>query len=341
MNWPPYYHVPRVNEPQSATGERLPALQELVLDGYGWSHSNWAAVNFWDWSNITHLELRNTQVDRFLRTVPLQYLSGLRNLITDSGAQVDRGVGRDRLLCSLVRQTSCLEELRVKYDVEKSELLSAIARNGSCLRSLELRCLDKYRTSEWSPLSGEDLAEIGSGCPRLMDLTVDMAWPETLSGNPQSETSRRISVSLSPPPITALTIISPLTTNKESHPRPPPPKNPPQSTPPHPLSALRNLRHLKITTRLIHRIEPEDSDITHARTSTAVRAWLTDLVAAKQGAGFEKVTIHVRCKRISAGKGAHAWNAEARFGYEDGVVVEVGRFVCTEFRVAAGREGLE
>lgn len=200
MNWPPYYHVPRVNEPQSATGERLPALQELVLDGYGWSHSNWAAVNFWDWSNITHLELWNTQVDRFLRTVPLQYLSGLRTFITDSGARVDRGVGRDRLLCSLVRQTSRLEELRVKYDVEKSELLSAIARNGSCLRSLELRCLDKCRTSEWSPLSGEDLAEIGSGCPRLMDLTVDMAWPETLSGNSESETSRRISVSQPPPP---------------------------------------------------------------------------------------------------------------------------------------------
>lgn len=64
-------------------------------------------------------------------------------------------------------------------------------------------------------------------------------------------------------------------------------------------------------------------------------------MAAKQGAGFEKVAIHVRSKRISAGKGAHAWNAEARFRYEDGVVVEEGRFVCTEFRVAAGREGRE
>lgn len=184
---PPVFPKPRLREP--ASSERLPPLRELVLDGYHWDYPPWAAVNFWDWSNIIHLELRNTQVDNFLLTVPPQHLSRLQTFITDSRGSVGHRVSIDRLLCNVVAQNSCLEELRMKYVVKKSTLVSMVARNGSVLRILDLRCCNRPRKSSWLPLSKGELVDLNSGCPQLIELEVDIAWPlipRRLSGGAES-----------------------------------------------------------------------------------------------------------------------------------------------------------
>ena len=60
------------------------------------------------------------------------------------------------------------------------------------------------------------------------------------------------------------------------------------------VARFRNLRRLTIFTRMNHFVAPESEDRTYGRTRAAVEKWLT-----KEGAGFEKVVVHVRSEVYS------------------------------------------
>ena len=75
--------------------ERLPALEELFLQGYRWQHSRDIADNFWNWSRLTSLRLENVSIVDFLESVPPENLLQLRSLIMDGYCQ--RGFDQTRV----------------------------------------------------------------------------------------------------------------------------------------------------------------------------------------------------------------------------------------------------
>ena len=73
----------RFLDEEIAESERLPAVEELFLQGYFWLHSPSVATNFWDWSNLTSLRLEKVFIINFLDSVSPENLLRLRSLITD------------------------------------------------------------------------------------------------------------------------------------------------------------------------------------------------------------------------------------------------------------------
>ena len=123
--------------------ERLPAVKELVLCGYSWDHSPTTAVRFWNWTKITHLELRRVPIVPFLETVKPEHLVNLRTFKTDGccpkGFSTSEGC---HLLCELLWHIKALENLSISLRFEgedvKEKLIHVISYHGTTLRSLEL-----------------------------------------------------------------------------------------------------------------------------------------------------------------------------------------------------------
>lgn len=67
--------------------ERLPAVEELFLQGYNWLHSPNIATSFWNWSRLTSLRLERVSIINFLDSVSPENLLQLRSLITDGYCQ--------------------------------------------------------------------------------------------------------------------------------------------------------------------------------------------------------------------------------------------------------------
>ena len=67
--------------------ERLPAVEELFLQGYHWLHSPNIATSFWNWSRLTSLRLEKVSIVHFLDSVSPENLLQLRSLITDGYCQ--------------------------------------------------------------------------------------------------------------------------------------------------------------------------------------------------------------------------------------------------------------
>lgn len=170
---------PKIEVHEDQNTKCLPALKTLVIDGYDWNHWQWEISNLWDWSNITHLELKDVQVIELLQHVPLQDLSGLKIFIEKCTSNYDESNhGRkSKLLRRLVRHTTALEELKIHCETQKSEIVSAVARNCSHLRTLRLRCLRPYHELLRTALTLDQLGTLGSNCPHLMEIEVDVALP--------------------------------------------------------------------------------------------------------------------------------------------------------------------
>ena len=69
--------------------ERLPAVEELFLQGYTWQHCRDIANNFWNWSRLTSLRLENVSIIDFLESVSPENLLQLRSLIMGGYCQRD------------------------------------------------------------------------------------------------------------------------------------------------------------------------------------------------------------------------------------------------------------
>ena len=124
--------------------ERMPAVKELVLDGYMWNHSPATAVNFWNWSRITHLELRRVPIIPFLSTVTPEHLVHLRTFKTDVFCpEIVPTFEGCKLLIRLLNGIKALENLSISLHIDridedlKGNLVRAISRHGGSLRSFQ------------------------------------------------------------------------------------------------------------------------------------------------------------------------------------------------------------
>ena len=71
----------RFLDEEIAMSERLPALEELVLQGYFWLHS--PKIAFWNFSRLTSLRLEKVLIINFLKSILPGDLLQLRSLETD------------------------------------------------------------------------------------------------------------------------------------------------------------------------------------------------------------------------------------------------------------------
>ena len=170
---------------------RFPALKELIVYGYDWVHLLWEDTNLWDWSNITHLELKSIDVTNFLDKVPPQSFSGLKILIEKYTRDSMRGSHRKKTagLYNLLIHATALEQLEIGCDTQISDITSAIARNCSHLRTLHLRCFSLNIESWLTPLTVDQLETIGSGCRQLMEMEVDLILPSSPPASSRSKST--------------------------------------------------------------------------------------------------------------------------------------------------------
>ena len=170
--------------------ERMPAVKELILDGYSWDHSPTTAVKFWNWSRISHLELRRVIVTPFLSTVTPEHLVHLRTFKTDgcfSGMSWDFEVCQ--LLIWLVRGIKALEHLSIFLHIDpndndlKDNLVRAISGHGSSLKSLEFgelkaNTLPMITHIPTHPTQMKYVAELRSSLTNVVELSLDFTTIE-------------------------------------------------------------------------------------------------------------------------------------------------------------------
>ena len=61
--------------------DRLPLIKKLALMSVSWKYMAQYSVNLWNWTQITHLELRYMGVDNFLKDVLPEHLVQLQTLV--------------------------------------------------------------------------------------------------------------------------------------------------------------------------------------------------------------------------------------------------------------------
>lgn len=153
--------------------DRLPPIKELVLHNYSWAHSESSVMNFWNFSRLTHLELKEVCVNRFLRTVPTQFLQQLETLILEDLCDELINLATSRMY-QLLLDIHALEKLSMKCLI--GGILPAVLKHGAALRSLELRDYNGRTSKEpWCTFSIADVQSVGTACPNLAELTLD-AW---------------------------------------------------------------------------------------------------------------------------------------------------------------------
>ena len=324
---------PKIEVQQDQNVKRLPALRSLIIDGDGCNPSLWEGTNLWNWSQITHLELREVKVDKFLDYVPPQHLSGLKTFIDT--ARIDFSEKKSTMLCSLLKHTTTLEELQTECDTQNSKIIPTIARNCSHLHTLKLGCYSVRVGLWWLPLTADQLKAVGTGCPQLMEIQVDLAWPSNSHTFSTSAGSTSQTATTSAP--TVMTPSMPSVSNAKrdatgtdrddtklgvmgesvikdlaqadneletwerhySREEVTALRNQVHANPASALAGFRNLRRLTIFTVINHFVAPESNQRTYARTRAAVKNWLTELLLTKEGAGFEKVVIRVRSEVVN------------------------------------------
>ena len=183
---------PKIETSRDQSVKRLPALKELVIDGYNWDHSPWETANLWDWSNITYLELRNVQMINFLSRIQPQDFSGLKSFVEECTSNFEESSHgkKSKLLCKFLQHTPVLEELDITCDTQSTPIASTIAQWCPRLRTLSLRSFSIFKTSWWKALSVDDLSTIGSSCPQLLEIRLDLKFPMIRSVQSNSSRSK-------------------------------------------------------------------------------------------------------------------------------------------------------
>ena len=385
---------PKIVVHDDRTFKQLPALKTLIIEGYDWNHSPWENCNLWNWSSITHIELRHVAVHRFLHHVPHQDLSGLKIFIEKQHSADSNETQRERktqLLCSLIRHTTALEQLEIECHTQKSDIVSSIAQNGSHIRTLSLLCIGWRFSGSWTPLTVDQLRTIGSSCPQLMEIEVDLTLPplphtlpaifqstSTIAPTPASTVVTRSKSRVENPKLEAYntnrghsrigelregaserrlpswystayfvekyqepSYICPdrkrgqLRTAGEQRKHPDEVedeylnwkwnhrkeevaaalKDSIHDDPTPALAEFRNLRRLKIYTRVYYFVAPEYTSATFSRMRETVQHWLNELLQMKTGASFEEVVFHVESEVMNAEINFKMTNLESIYTY--------------------------
>ncbi len=171
---------PKIEAHQDQSIKRLPALKALIIDGYNWDHTSWESTTLWDWSKITHLELKDVQLLNFLSRIQPQYFSGLKSFIEETRLTHEKEPhhrSKSTMLLRLVQHTTALEELKITCDTQNNPIVSTIAQFCLRLRTLSLRSCWNTGRSWWKTMTVDQLRTISSSCPQLMNLALDLTFP--------------------------------------------------------------------------------------------------------------------------------------------------------------------
>ena len=171
---------PKIDAHQDQSIKRLPALKVLIIDGYNWDHSPWESTNLWDWSNITYLKLTDVQAINFLSRIQPQYFSGLKSFIEETNLNFEKEShhrSKSAMLLRLVQLTTALEDLKITCDTQNTPIVSTIAQYCLRLRTLSLRSCSSTQKSWWRAMSVDQLSTLSASCPQLMDLDLDLTFP--------------------------------------------------------------------------------------------------------------------------------------------------------------------
>lgn len=174
-----------VRDSQIKSSERMPAVKELYLCGYNWIHSPVTAVQFWNWTKITHLNLRRVSMVPFLETVKSEHLINLRTFKTDGYCRGGPPVWNQvcSLLCELLYGIKALENLELCLcwrgvdEKWKEQLVGAISGHGRSLRYLTFGEGENFNTrlrhTRSNPTKMNYVAELGFWLANLVELTLD------------------------------------------------------------------------------------------------------------------------------------------------------------------------
>ncbi len=161
-------------------GDKFPPLQELTLYDYGKVASDESCSKIWDFSMLSHLELRKCREIYFLE-IFRNLQPRMRTLIFDNRCYApyhhDRSFARPdlaaTLLNSLVLSCPGLEHLHISSMPGRLPLQT----HGSTLRSLTVRERHRWLPGTLVPspsLTAEDLDFVNTSCPHLESVTMDM-----------------------------------------------------------------------------------------------------------------------------------------------------------------------
>ncbi len=159
---------------------RLPPIEELSLQNYVWDHSPPIIYHFWNWTNLTSLELKRVPILQFLHTVPATHLMQLQVFRTD-GLCLNKSdwCEATQSLSDLISQISGLHELSLTCNVGDESCVLSILEHGPTLHTLELRSYHDPLASHLSDKLSQNrvnrvqLNSIRIMCPHLTTLVLD------------------------------------------------------------------------------------------------------------------------------------------------------------------------
>jgi len=154
--------------------ERVSPIQKLVIRTMAWQFSPSKAASFFDWKCITHLELFEIDIGRFLFSVPPESLTQVRTLVMRDGCKDPNMHETVDLLCNLLNKISGLVSLDLRARFNMDQTIFAICGHGPTLRCLRLRGHKDEAKTKWHELSTNCLKAVGVSCPNLMQLGIDV-----------------------------------------------------------------------------------------------------------------------------------------------------------------------
>ncbi|KAL9073594.1 MAG: hypothetical protein Q9161_002834 [Pseudevernia consocians] len=250
---------PKIEVQQDQNVKRLPALRSLIIDGDGCNPSLWEGTNLWNWSQITHLELREVKVDKFLDRVPPQHLSGLKTFIDTA-------------------RTGCPQLMEIQVDMAWPSNSDTFSTSAGATSQTATTSAPTIMTPSMPSVSNAKRDATGTDRDDTkLGVMGESVIKDLAQADNELETWER---HYSREEVTAL-------------------RNQVHANPASALAGFRNLRRLTIFTVINHFVAPESNQRTFARTRAAVKNWLTELLLTKEGAGFEKVVIRVRSEVVN------------------------------------------
>ncbi|KAL2036899.1 hypothetical protein N7G274_010323 [Stereocaulon virgatum] len=247
--------------------DQMPPIKELSLHQFEWDYSVVAATTFWNWSNVSRLELKEVPLKSFLQTVAPSYLVHLKEFTTD-GHYRHRSEREEitNLISILVLGIRALQKLILTCYVGNDKIVAAVSKHGDTLHTLQLCVYHTIRQRPMSdkpghwPLNERQVESIGRACPHLTTLVLDyvpngITLPGWTRHGDNSIGGRRI----------------PALPGRDSA-----------------LNEFRNLRRLTAYA-WVCQWEPPPL-ITYSEIGNA---WLHRFVVAKKGAPFESVELEV------------------------------------------------
>ena len=174
------YNGTTIAEREIGDQDSLPPIEELSLQNYDWDYSPQIINSFWNWINLTSLELKRVPILHFLYTVPAEHLAQLKVFRTDGfcldNSDWDQAT---RSLSDLISKIWGLHELSLTCNIGDQRCIFSLWGHGITLHTLELRSYhDPFATHLSDKLSQKrinsaQLSSIQAMCPHLTTLVLD------------------------------------------------------------------------------------------------------------------------------------------------------------------------